>query len=893
MPVVQNLYQIFKIPASFIVENNCCVTQYTVSQGLKEGNIVSIGDNLVFQQIRYHHGDYRDHRELFNYVSSLRNSARFYKKQGKYKEASLLNRKIVDVLFVKDIINVHIDKKKSDWHKFCNSGFDFNGVHYVYLCSGSGQIRRDTATFINAEIHDKIVSILNCGLDKKTSEFVLAKYSAYFALAFSSILWVRTPRVCVIKDYYHILKNEKVDFICKDESGKSIVEERLMDLELNGADGQGLIDPEFAKLWSEDMDLPYTPCSFVARSAFVKGNLVTFDFREYAKSHGITTIRDKWGVEYNIDEIDVLLSESQFKTHKYYNSWQEYCQYATAGNLHWGVARYNKQKDEEYVLANYQYIQSLSLSNDDIHNLIQPTADWIKQICSGDTLATLLYAFGPKSDDVEFQSMYGTAQTTPMKAIVKNVEFLQDTYVQRKIYKNIAESINRAKLGKIWIHGNYQFMISDPLAQCQAALGLETTGALKKNEVWSYWWNQRKPQGCTIDLCRSPMIDQHEHNPCKAVANNETANYWYKHIYSGIIYNTWDTSCFRHSDSDFDGDIVLSTDNEFFIKGSNKHHNIITYEKGLATPAKMTISNITKTVAKGFGTGVGGFSNCATILYAMAAIFNKPEQKDQHDEIMLRIKLLREIVGQEIDRIKGADKPSLPKSWKKFESLTPEDTPEEKIAKIKHNSMVISKKPYFFRYLYPELNQRFKQFEASYNQVSRDMFGIKFKKLLKKENKTDEELALVRKYQKFSPLITSDCTMNRLCREFESIDFDIKFNKDLSLSSSSSSKDSKKAVVSKLPTFEGYFAQDFSQEKFDFVKSLYQAYTSRRQIKHLSAIFANSQEFLTTDDYSEIRSTVYNAIIEDIQQKLASASMPGEEFLFYCNRLSKTYSSFN
>ena len=218
----------------------------------------------------------------------------------------------------------------------------------------------------------------------------------------------------------------------------------------------------------------------------------------------------------------------------------------------------------------------------------------------------------------------------------------------------------------------------------------------------------------------------------------------------------------------------------------------------------------------------------------------------------------------------------------------------EKIAKIKHNSMVISKKPYFFRYLYPELNQRFKQFEASYNQVSRDMFGIKFKKLLKKENKTDEELALVRKYQKFSPLITSDCTMNRLCREFESIDFDIKFNKDLSSSSSpSSSKDSKKAVVSKLPTFEGYFAQDFSQEKFDFVKSLYQAYTSRRQIKHLSAILANSQEFLTTDDYSEIRSTVYNAIIEDIQQKLASASMPGEEFLFYCNRLSKTYSSFN
>ena len=96
-----------------------------------------------------------------------------------------------------------------------------------------------------------------------------------------------------------------------------------MDIELNCADGQGLIDPEFAKLWAQDMDLSFVPCSFVARSCFIKGNLATFDFRDFAHSHGLSTIRDKWGKEYNIDEIDVLLSESQFKTHKYYSSWQD------------------------------------------------------------------------------------------------------------------------------------------------------------------------------------------------------------------------------------------------------------------------------------------------------------------------------------------------------------------------------------------------------------------------------------------------------------------------------------------------------------------------------------------------------------------------------------------
>ena len=94
-------------------------------------------------------------------------------KQGDFKKASVLNQRIDQVLFVSDIINVIIDKKKSDFHKFRTKGFYVNGIHYVYLCSGSGQIRRNTATFVNEEYRDILVERINCGLDKKTSSFVL------------------------------------------------------------------------------------------------------------------------------------------------------------------------------------------------------------------------------------------------------------------------------------------------------------------------------------------------------------------------------------------------------------------------------------------------------------------------------------------------------------------------------------------------------------------------------------------------------------------------------------------------------------------------------------------------------------------------------------------------
>lgn len=885
MSVVQNLYQIFKLPASLIADNNCVVNHYSFLQGKTDGNIVSIGDNLVFQQVRYLHNDYRSHTEVYEEIAKMRSKMHEYVNAGEYKKAHILQQCIDSKLFVKDIVNIYVDKKKSDFHKFRTKGFTFNNNHYTYLCSGSGQIRRNTATFVNSEIYPQLFKILSCGLDEKTKTMSLGKYSAYFALSFSSILWVTTPRCCVVKDFFRTLKDQRVDFITKDKEGNSCIEERIMDLELNCADGQGLIDPNFAEnVWSKDLNLGFTPCSFVVRSCFVKGNLVPFDFKEYAHLHGITKIYDAWGVPYDIDSIDVILAESQFKTHKYYNSWQDYLSYSTKNNIHWGVARYNKNFDPEYVLSNYQYIQSLDLSKEDIKELIAPTTDWIRKICSGDPLYSLLYLFGVKDENADFQAIYSAAQTNPTKAVIKNIDFLEDTYVQKKIYKNITETINHSKIGKVWIRGNYQFCIADPLAQCQSALGLDPVGCVGKDEVYSAWWNERIGAGHVVDICRSPMIDTHEHNPSTLMTSDD-AEYWFRYIPSGIIFSTYDSATARMEDSDFDGDIVLTTDNKYFIKGSHKDHNIITYEKGNYTPSVISIANVTKAVSKGFGTAVGSFSNTATCLYAMAAMFDNPKHKEQHDVLMTRIKLLREIVGQEIDRIKGADKPSLPDSWKKYQRVLPTDSEEEKKRKYKANSLIVSKKPYFFRYLYPELNQRYKQFEASYNAVSCDMFGIKFKKLLKKENKTKDELNLIRKYKKFSPLITSNCVMNILCREMESVDFDIQFMKD--------EKGNKQQVKSCLPTFEEKYADTFSQEKLATIKKLYQRYNSRVQVKIMAGVLDNIPGVTDLDEYHEINSSILDSIIVDIQHDMMDANIPGDEFLFYCNRLSKQYRSFN
>jgi hypothetical protein len=61
--------------------------------------------------------------------------------------------------------------------------------------------------FVNTELYNDLEAIMMCGLDKKkVGKINLAKFSAYYALYSSATNKVTTPRICVIKDFKHILK---------------------------------------------------------------------------------------------------------------------------------------------------------------------------------------------------------------------------------------------------------------------------------------------------------------------------------------------------------------------------------------------------------------------------------------------------------------------------------------------------------------------------------------------------------------------------------------------------------------------------------------------------------------------------------------------------------------
>ena len=763
--IEQNLYYIYKIPSNKIMD----LKKYSFKEARENGDIVAIGDNLVISAIQQYHKNNKPPEDLFNEVEDIRKEIKDLKKQPSSKQIGKkineLYEKIDRIIFIDDIVNVKV-KSKKEYKEISKNGFDLNNRHYVRFLCGSGQMRRNTITFVDERLKDFLEQHLMCGLQGKISKINLAKLSAYYALSMSSVMWVDTPRVCIIKDFENTIKNQEVNFIDKDNN----ISKEMRDFTINCADGQGLITPEMANIWSKNMKLDYTACSFIVRTCWIKGAVHTFDFREYAKTHGINLIKDRWGNEHNIDEVDILISESQFKMYQYYNSWDEYLQNFEKYHLKWGIARVNKEKEDEYVLTNYQYLQALDMKKEDVEELTNYTKKWIEAVCSGEDLYTLAFNVGISNQNLPLESILNGLGSTSTKVITKNNTFLQDNTVKRKIYNAIKECIRKAKIGKVWVRGNYQFIISDPIQQCRNALGLKMEKTLLANEIYSNWWNSRTSKKELI-LCRSPLTIPSE--ICKVNLSTEF-QYWYQYLYTGLIFGIEDINTIRCSDCDFDGDIMFSTNNPVFIRCKRKDDMPVCYDKQQVETKKITLGNQIKTDCKGLDTKVGLITNYSTSMYALLPNFENKQA--EYNELYKRILITRKLQGEEIDKIKGTAPPKIPSYWHKKQVIADDDTDKAKKEKCFNNSLLVHKKPYFFIWLYPSLKNEYLQYYKSFNSIAVRKFGCTIKDLLYKENKNKQELELYYQYQRYNPVIESNCSMNILCRELEKIENSIKFS---------------------------------------------------------------------------------------------------------------------
>lgn len=93
-----------------------------------------------------------------------------------------------------------------------------------------------------------------------------------------------------------------------------------------------------------------------------------------------------------------------------------------------------------------------------------------------------------------------------------------------------------------------------------------------------------------------------------------------------------------------------------------------------------------------------------------------------------------------------------------------------------NNKLIIEKRPYFMKYLYPKYKTQYNDYFKKYNYLSYVTFGIGIEELIHLNNKNDEQKKMIENYNKFNPFLETDSPMNNICKYMEKKIKEIKIN---------------------------------------------------------------------------------------------------------------------
>lgn len=783
--VNRQLYTI-KFESSRLKKSNYCIENLTFEQAKKNQEIISVGENQIIRTINdiivknnpnmgYRTVDREKLESYYKNIERLKRSKNKEKKTDTLIEIEKNKQNIINMCFIPEYITVVMNHDTHYEYMF-NNGFKVNGKIFKRLSVSAGQGRVKTVVFCDESIIDDVNAILDNGRNTNIP-FSPSKFSAYKGLYGSATKIVTTPKFCVIPDY-----ESESTFTCnwvtetkEDEDDK--IEIKEITRSYNRFDGMGLISPALAKQWADDLGLDYIPAEFCIRQSFTKGMVAVFDHKLFGEkfSNGNYIVKDVYGDDIDLREVDLILTESQFKLKKCFKSVEEFRQNCEINNLKWGVSLYTDKELKHKLKMNYQFFGAMDIKKDRIPELCHDFVEWIRSVNKDDIISSLLFLVGEELTEEGLKSYLNSGDNWWIKALIINNDLINDKYFKQKIYNLIKTKIENSYIGGFFVDGNNQTLVSDPFGLAQHLYGLEVTGLLGKNEYYSKYWIDKNVD--TIVGMRPPLTYRAETLKMNVVEpNNVEGVDWYEYLYGGIIVNIHGSETDYWAGSDWDYDFLSTTSNKVIVESLFENEYPICYEAPKVNPIIFTDYDLYISDTFTFGSIIGSITNKGTSGHALLPYIEQKYGVDsKHYETLLnRVKMTCKLQSAQIDKAKiGRNVKEIPKVWTDRRYIMDNFKGEERDMLLE---LMLDRHPYFFIYLYTETKSKYKNHITKSDMSCQHKFGITLDKLLELDELTEEQQLFVENFNKYMPVINNDCVMNNICKYLESVNFDIKKN---------------------------------------------------------------------------------------------------------------------
>ena len=464
----------------------------------------------------------------------------------------------------------HVNLKALRQHFYAN-GFHLDGIHYVRYKRSAGSSREGKCLFIDERLYRHMTKWSECGLKPQKD---LAAWESYQALSLSGIkgtIEIPLDGILFVPDYKSTFTDEVISVEMRD--GKLSAEQKSVQITNEIWDGESLLDESLFTVNYVDKHMLllrnkfFKSCAFRTRlQKWFKDKNITLDS---LKDRGFVTLAE------DIHQIVMVTTPNSLKYLKFAGGLTEknIRKWAAHTDSTFGVVKYDKGTrffHGKMVQSSYQLINTLSLSQEEVKKLLQPSIDYISLLRRD--IDFMRYHFTDafaREKEGEEERLDGLAERAD---VIFTLMHKYPHFDKTELYANFRDDVvrslkERLKRGHILLNGTNATLFGNGTELLKYLAGEEIASELKLGQIRC----ERFGNGTKLLCARSPHITM---GNLYCVENNLSGEIWnYFDLGENIVCVNaiGENIQQRLNGCDYDSDTMLITDDKLLVNAAARY----------------------------------------------------------------------------------------------------------------------------------------------------------------------------------------------------------------------------------------------------------------------------------------------------------------------------------
>lgn len=334
-------------------------------------------------------------------------------------------------------------------------------VHYKMLYRSTGKAKQGSCMFICDRLYDIALDFIRMGIELPKDNAPIVEISAYSSLIASSIIdtiRINPKNILILKDIDSFFTTNVVSVETNENKECVAIYKDNYKLKNTMFDGQGLIDESVFPSWGEGYVLLR---HHFCKMACFKTKIQKF-FKDYYKDNYLNaTIKDMFGNEHFVKDIEIITTNNAVKWLKFNVSYDYWCDRVFDNGCKFGVVKTaHKSKLGEVQKMSYQMVNSLSV--DIMDNVVDKSKKYVEQL-KIDNNIFLQYLKDNKNFSNDYEVLNALCE--------QNIDFTRSEYFRNRKKKIIDNYINNLKFGKIIQNADNLVFVGSPYAMLLYSVG--------------------------------------------------------------------------------------------------------------------------------------------------------------------------------------------------------------------------------------------------------------------------------------------------------------------------------------------------------------------------------------------------------------------------------------